>query len=85
MPNHLQAHLPDVGISNVRYRGDGPEPHAYLRRLLSLDYVIDHPELEWFPTEAEKLTSARITASRSTACRCVFTVEQPVKSSGIFP
>ena len=44
-----------LGISNVRYRGDGPEPHAYLRRLLSLDYVIDHPELEWLPTEAEKV------------------------------
>ena len=44
-----------LGISNVRYRGDGPEPHAYLRRLLSLDYVIEHPQLEWLPTEAEKV------------------------------
>ncbi len=25
------------------------------RRLLSLDYVLDHPELPWLATEAEKL------------------------------
>ena len=24
------------------------------RRLLSLDYVLDHPQLPWLPTESEK-------------------------------
>ena len=27
-----------------------------LRRLLSLDYVLEHPELPWLPTETEKVT-----------------------------
>ena len=31
------------------------DPAGYLRRLLSLDYVIDHPQLEWLPTEDEKV------------------------------
>ena len=35
--------------------GDFPIRGAYLRRLLSLDYVIEHPELEWLPTEEEKV------------------------------
>ena len=41
-------------IPNVRHRRFA-DPPAYLRRLLSLDYVIDHPQLEWLPTEDEKV------------------------------
>ena len=41
-------------IPNVRHRR-ATDPPNYLRRLLSLDYVIDHPQLEWFPTEPEKV------------------------------
>ncbi len=28
-----------------------------LRRLLSLDYVLEHPQLPWLPTEQEKVGS----------------------------
>ena len=37
-----------LGIPNVRHRRIA-DPGVYLRRLLSLDYVIEHPELEWPP------------------------------------
>ena len=41
-------------IPKVRYRRF-PDPAGYLRRLLSLDYIIDHPDLHWLPTEDEKV------------------------------
>ena len=41
-------------MPNIRHRRFA-DPGAYLRRLLSLDYVIEHPELEWLPTEEEKV------------------------------
>ena len=44
----------ELGIPNVRHRRIA-DPAVYLRRLLSLDYVIDHPKLEWLPTETEKV------------------------------
>lgn len=37
-----------------RHRRLPGKPVMY-RRLLSLDYVLDHPELPWLPTEEEKL------------------------------
>ena len=43
-----------LGVPNIRHRRF-PDPGAYLRRLLSLDYVIEQPELEWLPTEEEKV------------------------------
>ena len=44
----------ELGIPNVRHRRFA-DPGVYLRRLLSLDYIIDHPHLEWLPTEEEKV------------------------------
>ena len=44
----------ELGVPNIRHRKVA-DPAAYLRRLLSLDYVIEHPELEWLPTEEEKV------------------------------
>ena len=44
----------ELGVPNIRHRRFA-DPGAYLRRLLSLDYVIEHPELEWLPTEEEKV------------------------------
>ena len=44
----------ELGVPNIRHRRF-PDPGAYLRRLLSLDYVIEHAELEWLPTEEEKV------------------------------
>ena len=43
-----------LGIENVRHRREA-EDSLLLRRLLSLDYVLEHPELPWLPTEQEKV------------------------------
>ena len=43
-----------VGAADSRHRRLTGWPYMY-RRLLSLDYVIDHPALPWLPTENEKL------------------------------
>ena len=43
-----------LGIANVRHRKPAGID-VLLKRLLSLDYVLDHPELPWLPTEAEKV------------------------------
>ena len=43
-----------LGIENVRHRRDADDS-VMLRRLLSLDYVLEHPELSWLPTEPEKV------------------------------
>ena len=43
-----------LGIENVRHRRDA-DYSVMLRRLLSLDYVLEYPELPWLPTEREKV------------------------------
>ena len=43
-----------LGIENVRHRREA-EDSIMLRRLLSLDYVLEYPELPWLPTEQEKV------------------------------
>ena len=43
-----------LGIENVRHRRKADDS-VMLRRLLSLDYVLEHPELPWLPTEQEKV------------------------------
>ena len=43
-----------LGADNIRHRWLASWPIMY-RRLLALDYVLDHPELPWLPTEAEKM------------------------------
>ena len=43
-----------LGIENVKHRREA-QPSVMLRRLLSLDYVLEHPELPWLPTEQEKV------------------------------
>ena len=43
-----------LGIENVRHRRKSKDS-VMLRRLLSLDYVMEHPELPWLPTEPEKV------------------------------
>ena len=44
-----------LGIENVRHRRDADDS-VMLRRLLSLDYVLEYPELSWLPTEQEKVS-----------------------------
>lgn len=41
-------------IPNVRHRRTA-SPSVLFRRLLSLDYVLDHPNQRWLPTEQEKV------------------------------
>ena len=43
-----------VGAADIRHRRLASWPIMH-RRLLSLDYILDHPELPWLPTEAEKM------------------------------
>ena len=43
-----------LGIKDIRHRRMGTF-EVTLRRLLSLDYVLEHPNLGWLPTEAEKV------------------------------
>ena len=43
-----------LGIENVRHRRKGTF-EVTMRRLLSLDYVLEFPTLAWLPTEGEKV------------------------------
>ncbi len=43
-----------LGAEDIRHRRDASE-EVLLRRLLSLDYVLEHPHLPWLPTESEKV------------------------------
>ena len=43
-----------LGVKDVRHRRDAGID-VLLKRLLSLDYVIEHPTLPWLPTEQEKV------------------------------
>ena len=43
-------------IPNVRHRRTA-SPSVLFRRLLSLDYVLDHPNQAWLPTEQEKVAA----------------------------
>ena len=43
-----------LGGEDIRRR-PGASRETLLRRLLALDYVIEHPGLPWMPTEAEKV------------------------------
>ena len=45
-----------LGAEHVRHRKTASE-EVLMRRLLSLDYVIEHPDLPWLPTESEKVAA----------------------------
>ena len=45
-----------LGAEHIRHRKTASE-EVLLRRLLSLDYVIEHPVLPWLPTEPEKVAA----------------------------
>ena len=44
----------ELGITNVRHRREA-SIEVMRRRLLSLDFVLDHPDLPWLATEQEKV------------------------------
>ena len=43
-----------LGVENIRHRRKANRS-VVLRRLLSLDFVLEHPGLPWLPTEGEKV------------------------------
>ena len=43
-----------LGAEDIRHRRSASEA-VLMRRLLSLDYVLEHPGLPWLPTESEKI------------------------------
>ena len=43
-----------LGAEDLRHRRTA-SPAVLLRRLLSLDYVLEHPDAPWLPTEEEKV------------------------------
>lgn len=45
-----------LGAEHIRHRREA-SPAVALRRLLSLDYVLDHLDQPWLPTEAEKVAA----------------------------
>jgi len=45
-----------LGAEHVRHRRDASN-EVLMRRLLSLDYVIEHADLPWLPTETEKVAA----------------------------
>ena len=45
-----------LGVEDIRHRRRSSEA-VVLRRLLSLDFVLERPELSWLPTEHEKVAA----------------------------
>ena len=45
-----------LGVEHVPHRRPA-SPEVVLRRLLSLDYVLEHPHAAWLPTEDEKVNA----------------------------
>ena len=43
-----------LGVEDIRHRRTASD-EVLLRRLLSLDYVLEHTGLSWLPTEPEKV------------------------------
>ena len=43
-----------LGVENIRHRRQASNP-VVMRRLLSLDFVLEHPRMNWLPAEQEKV------------------------------
>ena len=43
-----------LGVENIRHRRKASKP-VVMRRLLSLDFVLEHPGMNWLPGEQEKV------------------------------
>ena len=43
-----------LGVENIRHRRKASKP-VVMRRLRSLDFVLEHPGMNWLPTEPEKV------------------------------
>ena len=43
-----------LGVEDIRHRRKASKP-VVMRRLLSLDFILEHPGMNWLPTEPEKV------------------------------
>ena len=43
-----------LGVENIRHRRKASKP-VVMRRLLSLDFILEHPGMNWLPAEPEKV------------------------------
>ena len=43
-----------LGVENIRHRRKASKP-VVMRRLLSLDFILEHPGMNWLPAEQEKV------------------------------
>ena len=43
-----------LGVENIRHRRKASKP-VVIRRLLSLDFILEHPGMNWLPAEPEKV------------------------------
>ena len=43
-----------LGVENIRHRRKASNP-VLMRRLLSLDFILEHPGMNWLPAEPEKV------------------------------
>ena len=48
-----------LGAEHIRHRRPAA-PEVVLRRLLSLDYLLEHPHAAWLPTEDEKVNALTV-------------------------
>ena len=48
-----------LGAEDIRHRRIA-STEVLMRRLLSLDYVLEHPDLPWLPTEPEKVRAFEV-------------------------
>ena len=61
-----------LGVENIRQRRRASELNI-MRRLLSLDFVLEHPAMNWLPAEPEKVEFFEKLACRSAYFRAGFT------------
>ncbi len=73
-----------LGAEHVRHRRPAA-PEVVLRRLLSLDYVLEHPHASWLPTEGEKVNALTGPGSPRTCCRADSTRARAARSIGTSP
>ena len=55
MPEHALPAATGRGVEDMSHRREASP--VVLLRLLSVDYVVDHPALPWLPTEAEEVAA----------------------------
>ena len=61
---HLAGPENALGAEDIRHRRAGSED-VLMRCLLSLDYVLEHADLPWPPTEPRRSAPSRLSASNA--------------------